>query len=333
MTRTEIDQLLASLPQGKLVETHISWLLLAGNLVFKIKKPVKFSFLDFSTLEKRQFYCHREVLLNRRFTRNIYLDVVPIVQQEDRPALEKNDGPVIDFAVKMHRMDDTRYMTTLLENHLVSANHVAQIAKKLAAFHRLAERIPEPPDTSWWLEQFKDVRQVIGFLSENLEDNPGEVIDQAIRVVENRLSRLAPRILQRYRDGFYIDGHGDLHSGNIFLLDEPVFFDCIEFNDKFRHLDVLDEMAFFCLDLDYYKQPELEDLFLKHYQEHYPCFIREEDQQLYLLFKCYRANVKLKVQSLKALQASNPDERRHRLQRAFKYYQLFKRYSHMLQKG
>ena len=330
MTRAEIDDLILTLDQPKLIETHISWLLLSGEYAYKIKKPVKFSFLDFSTIAKREFFCHREVTLNRRLTQDIYLNVVPVCRENDMPVLENYTIPAIDFAVKMRRMDETRYMPTLLEKQLVSTTHIEQIAKKLAGFHRCADRIPAPPDLARWLAQFQDIRQISDFLDGEMESQPGETIEQAIQAAEIWIPRLADRIKERYHRGFYIDGHGDLHSGNIFLLEEPVFFDCIEFNDEFRQLDILDEMAFFCLDLDYYRQSKLAEHFLACYQQHYPCRVTEDDNRLFQFFLCYRANVKLKVQTLKAMQATTSTDRAHRLSRARRYHELLIKYTQQL---
>jgi aminoglycoside phosphotransferase family enzyme len=131
--------------------------------------------------------------------------------------------------------------------------------------------------------------------------------------------------------GFTIDGHGDLHSRNIFLLDEPVIFDCIEFNDHFRQVDVLSEIAFFCMDLDFYEQKELEAHFLKNYLIKYPCIFTDEDRLIFQFYKLYRANVRTKVNALKAIQTKDKNERSYRLNLAEDYFLLMREYLSILQ--
>ena len=326
MKQLDIDRLLHSFPAAKLLETHISWIILTGNYAYKIKKPVRFSFLDFSTLEKRRFYCYRELALNQRLTSDIYLEVIPVTTFDDAITLDSKDGQLIDYAVKMRRLAEDRHMAYLLDHQLVTDQDVCQIARVIAPFHQNAERLSQPPDLKRRLEEFRDVRSVASFLAEQYGPEVSEVIEAAITTVENTLPHYESRLHKRWEAGFYIDGHGDLHSGNIFLLEQPVLFDCIEFNDQFRQLDVLDEIAFFCLDLAYYHQEQLEMPFLNCYQEIYPCLLTREDHWLFAFYKCYRANVKMKVQTLKAMQATQLKERTERLSRASGYYQLFRKY-------
>ncbi len=332
MTRSQIELLLNSLVNSECIETHISWIILSGKFAYKIKKPVKLSFLDFSSLSLRKYYCQREIDLNRRLTSEIYLDVVPVRNIEDQVIIGQELGSIIDYAVKMKRMDEKSHMQYRIKKNRVNQNHVEQIADQLAAFHIFAEIPAEPPSAPAFLEQFKDIDQVQAFLCMQIGNEVSEVFFQAIKKASELLDYLESRMLERFDQGFFVDGHGDLHSGNIFLLEEPVLFDCIEFNDHFRYLDVLDEIAFFCLDLDYYGKSELESIFIDRYLQINPVIHNNKDHLLFEFFKWYRCNVKLKVQSLKAIQAETTVDLNFRLQRVNGYYQLFCKFLDQLAK-
>ena len=134
------------------------------------------------------------------------------------------------------------------------------------------------------------------------------------------------RICWRDQNGFTRDCHGDLHAGNIFLLDQPLVFDCIEFNDHFRQIDVLNELAFLCMDLDLFGYPELGTILMDVYQKHHPCLFNEEDFHLWYFYKYYRANVKLKVNLIKCSEAIDQNVFKQRLELAKQYYCLLKNY-------
>ncbi len=121
--------------ERELIETHISWVILCQRFVYKIKKPIKYSFLDFSTLEKRKKYCKREIELNKRLTDDIYLDVVPINRLNDHYKIGGNLGTVIDYAVRMFKMDRTKQMDQLLVQNKVTKSDIQNLSKKIAAFH------------------------------------------------------------------------------------------------------------------------------------------------------------------------------------------------------
>lgn len=336
MTSAQIRQLLAvdadieKTNTLQLVETHVSWVLLTDQFAYKIKKPVKFSFLDFSTIEKRSFYCKRELELNTRLAPDMYLSVVPIIQNGERISIN-GDGEVIDYALKMKRMDSTRQMNDLLAQQAVSKTDIQKLAEKVAIFHQDAEVITTPVDIAAMQANFADILRIRDFLSNYLKTETVHVLEAAVEKTNHFLQQHAERLKERGKSGFMIDGHGDLHSGNIFLLDEPVIFDCMEFNDSFRRLDMLDEVAFLCLDLDFYNRPDLETHFLEHYLAKMPCLRDEEDRQLFYYYKLYRANVRLKVTFLKAKQ-------QHQKSAAFyqdfdvakQYFELFENYLHLL---
>lgn len=336
MTQLQVEQLLQSQNvkeisgDFKLVETHISWLLLGPEHVLKIKKPVQFSFLDFSTLEKRKFYCQEELRLNRRLSPGMYLGVIPIRAFGGKISTGDNDGEIIDYAVLMRRMDEQRQMDLLLQKDKVTAEQMEHLAKQLAEFHLGARKIKTPMELEQMQGDFSDIlnckQPIQSLLGQRAVKSLESVVDSALAFLEEQAFHLYVRKMQ----GWTIDGHGDLHSRNIFLLDEPVIFDCIEFGDHFREVDVLDELAFLCMDLDFYQRPDLEGSFLRTYLARNSCMPGEIDRQLFLYYKLYRANVRLKVEVLQAAAAEQVD--RKQLKRIRRYFELMQSYQKQLQK-
>ncbi len=315
----------------ELIETHISWVLLTKNFAYKIKKPIQYSFLSFSTLDKRKFYCEKEVRLNNRLTENVYLGVVPILLHDGKWMIEGKEGEIVDYAVKMKKLDNKRRMDVLLKKRAVTKKHMDQLADQLASFHAFTDTIEEETNThTMWLD-FADILVVKKYLAEQLGKQVGKKIEAAVDFAKKFLKKHNKRFVERQKMGFTIDGHGDLHSRNIFLLDEPVIFDCIEFNDHFRQVDVLNEIAFFCMDLDFYEQRELESHFLKNYLVKYPCVFTDEDQLIFEYYKLYRSNVRTKVNALKAIQTKDEKERTYRLNLTEDYFLLMREYLSILQ--
>ena len=230
----------------------------------------------------------------------------------------------------MKRLDNKRRMDVLLRERKVSPKNMEQLADQLAGFHAFTDSIEKGASIhSLWMD-FADIIMVKDFLAEKFGTQVGEKIEEAVDFVKLFLKKYQARFIERQKEGFTIDGHGDLHSRNIFLLDEPVIFDCIEFNDHFRQVDVLSEIAFFCMDLDFYEQKELEAYFLKHYLIKYPCIFNEVDQLIFQYYKLYRANVRTKVNALKAMQTKDDKEREYRLNLTEDYFLLMREYLSIL---
>ncbi|MBK8194253.1 MAG: phosphotransferase [Lewinellaceae bacterium] len=311
-----------------LIETHISWVILTPAFAFKIKKPLQLAFLDFSTLEKRAFYCGEELRLNRRLASDMYLDVLPVCltkdgQPEIRPAA-KGEAPV-DFAVAMKRMDNDRQMDKLLRRNGVTAGDIEALAKMLVRFHRsvvlsgngVSDRAASNRD------DFNDLFTLKKAAERLLGAGAGAQFDAWQQQVGTFLDKHRERLQQRAQAGFWVDGHGDLHARNIFLLPEgPLAFDCIEFSEHFRQGDILNELAFLCMDLDAGGHHELAEAFMTAYLREWPCIEGPEDALLFLYFKAYRANVRLKV----ALLESEQHRSTALEQTAQTYWALLKRY-------
>jgi uncharacterized protein len=335
MTKEQIDKLLLTgeLPgdTGKpaLIETHISWVLLCDRYVYKIKRPILYSFLDFSTLEKRKYYCEREIELNKRLTENIYLDVEPAREKLGQFFIGGDEGDIIDYAVRMHKLDNKRQMDILLLNDKVSREDIKNLAEKIASFHKNTTIIYQK-DFLDIQKKFIDLELECDFLEQYLKGDSGNIIRHAIATSNAFMEKHHTLLQSRLKDGFFRDCHGDLHSRNIFLLASPQPFDCIEFNDDFRQIDVLNEIAFLCMDLDSFGRQDLADLFLKYYNDLFSTMKTAEDQLLFIYYKSYRSNIRAKVNSLRARSAKDETERTNALAESGKYLHLMNRYIKML---
>ena len=312
--------------ERELIETHISWVFICHRFVYKIKKPIKYSFLDFSTLEKRKKYCKREIELNKRLTDAIYLDVVPINRLNDHYKIGGNVGTVIDYAVRMHKMDRTKQMDQLLVQNKVTKSDIQNLAKKIAVFHGNTVIIHQK-DVMDIQEEFNDLEAEKEYLAAQSNGSMyATIIGSAIKASDDFLKRNKALLTGRLRAGFFRDCHGDLHSRNIFLLPSPQPFDCIEFNDDYRQIDVLNEVAFLCMDLDAFGKKDLSELFLEYYNQFFPSMKSSKEHHLFVFYKAYRANVRAKVNSLRAKSAVNEKERTKALSEVDKYLRLMESY-------
>jgi aminoglycoside phosphotransferase family enzyme len=279
----------------ELVQTHISFVFLTRNFVYKVKKAVNFGFLDFTTLEKRRFFCEKELELNKRLCGDMYMEVVPINKSD---AIKiKGEGKTVEYAVKMKRMPQENMMSNLLEKNKVDDRLIDRIAKIIAEFHSKAEtnsKISEFGSLAIietnWKENFEQTEEFVG---ETISAEEFKLIRERI---EDFMKRNVSLFEKRMAEGRVRDCHGDIHSGNIFVANGIYIFDAIEFNERFRYSDVAADVAFLAMDLDFRERPDLSDFFVEKYIEY------SGDQELTKLFpvyKCYRAYVRGKVVSFK----------------------------------
>lgn len=310
----------------EVIETHISLIILTDNYAYKLKKPVDYSFLNFSTLERRRYYCYRELYLNSRLTHSMYLEVLPVRNGADGLVIGGNTGEIVDYALVMRRMDNSREMDRMLPRHQVTRHHLLQIARQLTAFHQATEAVPGAETPEVLDQRFADLLSVKDFVASEIGSREASRLREIVDFSSSFLQRHARRIYLRNQLGLVVDGHGDLHSKNILLLDQPVIFDCIEFNDAFRQLDVLNEVAFFCMDLDYYGFPRQADQFLSDYLNRMNCIREPADWRLFHYFKAYRANVRLKVNCLRAMQPEDETDRQKTLKVVRAYFRLLEGY-------
>ena len=235
--------------KGKLVETHISWILLSGDYAFKIKKPLKLSFLDYSTLALRKHYCLQEIELNSRFS-DIYLSVEEIRKNGNAWTIGEKEGDLQDHVVCMKRLPSEKKMDKLLAAGEVGEKEIRQLAAAVATFHQRQAPVNPSFDLGKARELFNDISSVAEPLEEAVGKKAVKNLQEIITWSDRFLEANAGRFSERIANGWVRDLHGDLHSGNVFLMDKPVLFDCIEFNAEIRTTDILYELAFLSMDLE-----------------------------------------------------------------------------------
>jgi aminoglycoside phosphotransferase family enzyme len=311
----------------ELDQTHISFVFLTKNFAYKVKKAVDLGFLDFTTLEKRRFFCEKELELNRRLCAGMYLEVVPINKSD--VIRIKGEGETVEYAVKMKRIPQKKMLSKLLEKNEVGNELIDKIAKIIAEFHSKAEtnrRISEFGSSAIietnWKENFEQTRNFIG---KTISVKDFNLIRER---VEDFVKRNGTLFEKRMTEGQVRDCHGDIHSGNIFVTDGIYIFDAIEFNERFRYSDVAADIAFLAMDLDFRRRTDLSNLLIERYVKY------SDDQklmELLLFYKCYRAYVRGKVASFK-LEDPNVDsqEKRAALKEAKKYFKLASAYAKSL---
>jgi aminoglycoside phosphotransferase family enzyme/predicted kinase len=304
------------------LDTHISTVLLAGAYAYKIKKPVNLGFLDFSTREQRLHYCMEELRLNQRTAPQIYLDVVAIVGSRTAPRIglaepARREGVPLEYAVRMRRFDNSSILDRLAQRRRLSAEHVERLAAAVASLHRKADRAPAgfgtPASVAHWADE--------NFLS--MRSSTHSAADRG------RLDALAqwsaaehraqvPRIAARSDGGFVRECHGDLHLGNIVLLDGvPVPFDAIEFSAELRLIDVVSDIAFTFMDLLDHDLPHLAWHFVSAYLEHTGDY---DGLALLRFYSVYRALVRAKVALIHLHQPQLPQQVRLREHTSFEHY-------------
>jgi aminoglycoside phosphotransferase family enzyme len=276
----------------ELVQTQISYVFLTGEYVYKIKKPVDMGFLDYTTLEKRRYYCGREVELNRRLCADTYLGVVPITKEKRRYSLE-GKGEAVEYAVKMRRLPQDVMMDVMLMKNKVTKKMVEDVARTVAGFHRRAE-------TSTEITEIGGINAVIKNTSENFEQTeqyagtimPRQAFEHIKKYTEEFIKENESLFHRRAAEGRIRDCHGDLHVAHICFGDKICIYDCIEFIDRLRYTDVVADVAFLAMDLDHYGRRDLAEVFVKAYIK------QSGDKELLKLlnfYKCYRAYVRFKI--------------------------------------
>lgn len=307
-------------------ETHISQVILTDRHAYKIKKPVRFSFLDFSTLALRKHFCERELELNRRLAREIYLAVKPIKRFGNDLFLGQGQGEIIDYAVQMKRLQSDRQMHLLLEHNKVTKNDILAIARVIVDFHRKARILKNSFDPKGLNERFNDLQSVERIIRDNFGKRYHVMIDRIISFSRSFIDQNSTTFRSRIERGLVRDCHGDLHSRNIFLEEDPVVFDCIEFSDAFRAIDLIDEIAFFCMDLEVENQWGFSKMFEEEYLRLLPeAVLDDADRLLLQYYKLYRANVRTKVSALQIGQ-SNKGSKEQTLKEVQKYLNLMDKY-------
>jgi aminoglycoside phosphotransferase family enzyme/predicted kinase len=285
----------------RVIETHISWVILTGEYAYKIKRPVKFSFLDFTTLAQREFFCREELRLNQRFAPQLYIDVCPIVRRGTR--LQMNGaGEALEFAVRMRQFDPACELGILLENGHVTIKEIVAFGNTLAASHTSLPRMPsnlEPGRTRSIL--LDNARECL----EATRDNASrESVRQCAWRLREEIQRLQELLVVRDKLGFVRECHGDLHASNVARIDGRLLaFDCLEFNEEFRRIDIAQEVAFLTMDLCAYGRATLASAFVNTW------LMATGDYQACECLDLYEAHYALVRAKVGALAATRADGR------------------------
>jgi aminoglycoside phosphotransferase family enzyme len=309
----------------RLVQTHISFVLIAGDFVYKFKKPVDFGFLDFSTLERRKRCCEQELLLNRRLCSEIYLDMVKVTQENSGFALN-GSGEVIEYGVKMARMPEEGMMINVIKAGKLDREQIDAIVDRLIPFYQQAERSSE-------IDAFGAATAVAINILENFSQTEGFIGKGSLtREQFDRISSWSKAFLaqenrfnQRVAGGYIRDGHGDLYSANICIADKIYIFDCIEFNQRFRYCDVASDVSFLAMDLDFHGLHELSEYCIDRFSQ-----LSGDSglKQMLNFYKCYRAYVRAKINLFTAADpAVDEAVRKNCTEAAAKYFALAESYA------
>jgi len=303
----------------QLLQTHCAWVILTGPFAYKIKKPVNYGFLDFSSLEKRHYYCQQEVALNQRFSPDIYLGVEKITGTANRPVIGSSSKPAIEYAIKMKQFPCDCLLSDLARRQALSREHIDPLVDTLADFHAtaaVAER-DSPFGTiatirHWMLENFDHL--LAADHSASLQNE----LDEINRWVTEQLARLEPVFNQRKKSGQIRNCHGDLHLKNLTVINGKVkMFDCIEFNEALRWIDLVSEIAFLIMDLQEQGYPQLSSRFLNRYLQKTGDYAGLEVLPFYLV---YRAMVRAKVAVLRMQQVKKGAPEYLQAERQYRQY-------------
>lgn len=294
-----------AVPGVELVQTHISWILLAGDFAYKIKKPLKLPFLDFSTLELRRARCVDELRLNRRVAPDLYLDVVGLFGTPHEPRFTGPGAP-IEYAVKMRRFDQTGRLDLVCARRELHPAQLSDLADSVVAFHAGAAQAPPA-------SRFGSSSEVLAPARDNFHDLSRLLPDPGLRVrldavrgwTEAQFGQLAARMQARKSAGRVRECHGDLHLANLVLIDGRVrMFDCIEFNDDLRWIDVASDIAFTYVDLLDHGEPGLANWFVNEVLGRSGDYGAAEVLRFYAV---YRAMVRAKVAAIRSTQTHGSD--------------------------
>jgi hypothetical protein len=309
----------------RVIQTHISWVLLTGPYAYKIKKPVDFGFLDFTTLEARRHFCEEELRLNKRSTDELYLEVLPITGSEAAPTLG-GDGEPIEWALKMRQFPQTQLLAEVQARGELTSAHIDALARQIAEFHLVAPRVPDEHPLGTPEAIMAPVRQNFEQVRPLLSDAADlQQLDALQAWAESSFERLRPLLAQRKAQGFIRECHGDIHLGNAALLDDRVvLFDCIEFNEPFRLIDVASDAAFLAMDLEDRGLKPLARRFVSAWLEHTGDY---DALELMNFYKAYRAMVRGKVSLFRLAQEQDAVQRAVILRQYRSYASLAESYS------
>jgi aminoglycoside phosphotransferase family enzyme/predicted kinase len=312
--------------EARLVQTHMSFVIIVSPYVYKVKKPINLGFVDFSTLEKRRYFTEQELVLNRRLCAETYLEVVPVSLLAGQLVFGAGEE-VVEYAVKMREMDARYFLPHLLEHDEVAAEDMHRIARKLADFY--AQQTPSAEIARWGKLEHVKISTDENFAQ--TEEAIGQTLTrpmfEGIRAYTNSFyARHQQLFAQRVQENRILDCHGDLHAEHIHLTPQDVcIYDCIEFNERLRYIDVANDVAFLAMDLDHMSRSDLAQVFVSQMAR-----LLDDSDMLRLMdfYKCYRAYVRGKVETMRSNEPEVADASK-RLSRlhAQEYFRLALQYA------
>ncbi|MEA5555036.1 bifunctional aminoglycoside phosphotransferase/ATP-binding protein [Nodularia spumigena] len=279
----------------QLIQTHISYVLLTGDYAYKLKKAVNFGFLDFSTLEKRKHFCQEELRLNQRGAAELYLEVLPVTMVDEQHHLA-GTGKAVEYALKMRQFPQELLFSTLFEQGKLNETHLEDLGKVVAQYHAKSA-------TDDYIRSFGEVPQVRAAIDENYQQTEKYIggpqtpkqFQETKKYTDNFFVERPELFTSRVENNYIRECHGDLHMRNIALWNDKItLFDCIEFNEPFRFVDVMYDVAFTVMDLEARHSPNLANAFLNTYVEQTGDW---EGLQVLPLYLSRQAYVRAKVTS------------------------------------
>jgi aminoglycoside phosphotransferase family enzyme len=309
----------------ELVETHMSWVFLTDRYAYKLKKPVRYEFLDFSTLEARYKNCLEEVRLNRRLAGNVYLGIVPLTVDPAGNRRLEGTGEVIDWLVKMRRLPAERMLDRLIRRHTVATADIRKVALLMCAFYQQSPAAAI--DGEHYRNQFTaDIRKNLQILADPLYELPGGVVEKVHHAPLALLTHEPTLFDQRVIERRIIEGHGDLRPEHICLEREPIIFDCLEFNRQFRILDMADELAFLAMECERLGTAFIDEILFATYRQE---MHDDPPQRLVNFYKVYRACLRARLAIWHTRELDRADWPKWR-DRAWAYLRLAEQYSSVL---
>lgn len=312
----------------QVIETHISQVILTGQYAYKIKKPMDFGFLDFSTLERRKHFCEEELRLNRRLAEPLYLEVLPITGTPEAPVIG-GEGEPFEYTLKMREFRQDQLFDQMQETDVLKPELLSGLAAQVARFHDSQEPIPDDKPLGTPEAVYGAMQENFDQIRPMLEDKTLlSQLDNLEAWAQTTFERNRDLIAKRHADGMVRECHGDLHLANVTVYDDEVtVFDCIEFNESLRCIDVINDLAFLLMDLESRRESALSNLVLNTYLEHRDDF---EALPLLPLYKAYRAMVRAKIALFtRANPALSEQEKAGLMQRYRDYAQLAEDYSNI----
>ncbi|MCA9186463.1 MAG: AAA family ATPase [Pirellulaceae bacterium] len=309
--------------QVSLLETHISWVFLTDRFAYKMKKPVQFPFVDFSTGDLRHAACEEEVRLNRRLAQNVYLDVVPLTVDQNGEYHVDGPGNEIEWLVKMRKLRESATLESLMARNSVPAGAIGQLTTKLTDFYRHAVRIRQTGQ-AYARRVEQHVRDNLRELTETAPADCRNTIQQVHAAQLRFLRAHQTTLAARADNGYIVEGHGDLRPEHIYLESPPVIIDCVEFNRELRQCDVLDDLGFLAMECDRARHEEIGRQIVDHYRH---ATGDVYDETLLEFYKLYRACVRAKVSQCRSQQIDSASETAKQQQTEQTYLDLARRYA------